>query len=143
MNKYKFNAGLYYVGDPCYAIQNDKDWEYVCDQIGDNNEAHFKFKGYNMWLHRTAWGDGSYLGSDGNLYAVDSGTIGVVRADSIKDEPDFLGIYAFIVFDKPFEVWYNKGTFYINDIVIHTDETSTDEYDEEDSWEDEEEEDGE
>ena len=79
------NTVKYYVGDLCYVM--DDAWSEVCDLIPfDNSEHEFELKdGRKFILFGTAYGDGSYSDFAGNSYGVDSGTIGAVKVDDIRD----------------------------------------------------------
>ena len=41
MNRIKLPAGKYFIGDPCYVIQ-DNDWQKVCDEM-------FNVDGTSRW----------------------------------------------------------------------------------------------
>lgn len=128
MEKYKFEAGRYYIGDPCYVITNEDEWEEVGAQTGwfgsepfaAYDENLFLLKGKECWANPTAWGDGCYFSSDGDEYWVDAGIIGIIPVECIDDSPEFRGGYMFNTFDKSFEVWYDNGVFHFGDIVIKT-----------------------
>jgi len=129
MEKITFDAGRYYIGDPCYVVTDDEEWEEIGAQTGwfgsepfaGYDENLFLKKGKECWAESTAWGDGCYQGSDGGEYWVDAGLIGIVPVEAIDDDvPDFRGGYAYHTFDKPFEVWYNDGVFHFGDITIDT-----------------------
>lgn len=93
---------LYYVGDLAYVTNSDE-WFTVCmldsfypgqdpdefDPMGylepENTSFEDDFAGRPFWLLKTAAGDGCYMGSDGKLYSVDSGTIGCIKVDDIKE----------------------------------------------------------
>ena len=80
--------GSYVIGDPCYAVP-DGDWlpllqscNYFEDPVGTvkDETRHFSVLAFG-----TKWGDGSYLGSDGNVYPVDAGLIGLVPVEMVED----------------------------------------------------------
>ena len=51
--KVTFPAGKYYIGDPCYVIDDDK-WSQVCDQIfKDGSES--RFNKYFDWFLKLLW----------------------------------------------------------------------------------------
>ena len=92
----------YYVGDLAYVLDTDQ-WDTVCwhdfglcpidgdyDPEGFLDPEAFSWEDpqaakpfYNF---STAYGDGCYSGSDGQLYCVDSGTIGCIRTDYADPE---------------------------------------------------------
>ena len=131
--KYTFPAGEYYVGDPCYAIDNAV-WDdliavtgcfgYNPDDLSDWNDGLYHYKYRPCWCHGTAYGDGMYRGSDGYHYAVDAGLIGIIPIEAVDMSEltsliDFTG-FRIKTFDKDFEVWYNDGVFHFGNIRIKT-----------------------
>ena len=74
-------AGKYYVGNPCYHINNEK-WSDYCDQVVFAQDKKTVFNGKNTCCFNTAYGDGCYQDQFGNNYGVDAGLIGVVELDS-------------------------------------------------------------
>lgn len=138
----RFPPGKYYVGDLCYVI---KDWDKFCDMtsVGDSVlDGHFAWEGKFLWTHGTAYGDGTYLDNHGREYAVDAGLIGVIPADLItKDNSNGCPIEdlgQILEFIRPFECSYEDGKFYIgDDVVIDTDPSYDDGYEDEDESEDE------
>lgn len=77
-----FGKGTYYIGDIGYVLKDsiyDHIWGDKCQyqsgtiKIKSKNGKHSKFV-----VDHTAYGDGGYKGSDGIIYGVDSGNIGVV-----------------------------------------------------------------
>jgi len=87
-------AGTYYLGDPCYAIAN-KQWGKFTDKtIGERKmgvtfEITINGKTGQCWADYTAYGDGGYDGSDGVVYGVDSGSIGLVPVELMENPEDF------------------------------------------------------
>jgi hypothetical protein len=75
----------YYVGDLCYVMHDC--WDEVCDVIfGPDFDGEGELEdGRKFILFNTAYGDGQYNDQDGNPYAVDSGTIGAIRVEDIRD----------------------------------------------------------
>lgn len=130
-------AGKYYVGDLCYCLSNK--WDQVCELIIDVNkhevlEGEFNLPdGTRFASLNTKYGDGTYSGSDGIGYAVDSGGIGCVLVDAVT-LPDHDG-YAIIEFKEPFKVYEEDGILYFGDLTIDTVGSGEEEYDEdEESW---------
>lgn len=144
-----FVAGTYYIGDPCYAFPNDgekaKLWDDWCTiMFNGSNEVKgwkkvFEFHGYKVATDSTVYGDGSYDGSDGRSYSVDSGTIGILPIEfvrSICEESDesLMRSGNIVTFDKPFIVTLDNGSFRFGHINIETE----DRYDEEEEdWDSE------
>lgn len=76
----------YYVGDLCYVMHDV--WDEVCSIVPfDNSETFFQLKdGREFYMMGTAFGDGLYSDQEGRTYGVDSGTIGAIRVEDIRDE---------------------------------------------------------
>lgn len=113
-------AGEYYIGDPCYVIEEWPAFLDVFEVAEDNDEDVFEYKGRNVFVHHTMHGDGLYDGSDGHEYGVDSGLIGVVPIGLVTKNGDG-GLGMRYKFDTPFTVAHSNGTFYIDTLVINTD----------------------
>lgn len=146
-------AGKYFVGDPCYAVPDDK-WMRVLEETGylglyANRESMENFpyppndgNKYGMWLFEgfaigassTKYGDGGYFDQNGNCYSVDSGTLGVVPIELIEsfDEYDLNTLGRIVDFPIPFTVEYSDGIVFIDDIEINTDPKHDDYDDDED-----------
>ena len=128
--------GSYVIGDPCYAVP-DKDWlpllqscNYFEDPIGTikDETRQFSVLGFS-----TKWGDGSYRGSDGNVYPVDAGLIGLVPVEMVEELADHDGDYDGVI------VKFDRDTLCVNDgsgklkfghITIDTDPSDEEEEDE-------------
>jgi hypothetical protein len=98
--------GSYVIGDPCYAVP-DKDWDgllqscnYFESPIGYVKDGVQKFPVLGFG---TKWGDGSYRGTDGRVYDVDAGLIGLVPVELVKN----LAEHTILVL--------NKDTLCVND----------------------------
>jgi hypothetical protein len=100
-------AGIYVIGDPCYAVPND-DWDdllescnYFQNPIGyvKRNFTHKVF----VLAFGTKWGDGCYRGTDDKEYPVDAGLIGLVPVEIVEGLADHDGDYDGVIvkFDKP------------------------------------------
>lgn len=73
--------GDYILGDPCYSVARE-DWIPLlegCDYF--TGQPIGSVSGREVLAFSTQYGDGIYLGSDGNEFPVDSGMIGLVPAD--------------------------------------------------------------
>lgn len=79
----KLQAGVYYIGDPCYVL-NDADYEEFCNL--SFSEPVFEFKGMRCFCGGTHSGDGSFKAKDIRFPSepplaeiwVDSGQIAVI-----------------------------------------------------------------
>jgi hypothetical protein len=73
-------AGRYYLCDPCYAVRDDQ-WNAWLDSL-DHDAGGIAYgvtaDGHPVFGFSTAYGDGSWVGSDGVLYYADAGMIGLV-----------------------------------------------------------------
>jgi hypothetical protein len=83
-------AGRYYIGDLCYVMHPE--WKEVCRLFFPANapprgvEGEFTLKdGRRFASFATAWGDGEYRSSINTLHSVDSGSIGCIRVEDIRD----------------------------------------------------------
>lgn len=116
-------AGDYYVGDLCYVVEN---WNEYCSFFfpGDGNTMHNGIftnnSGVKFANYGTAFGDGVYRDEEGNEYAVDSGSIGCIPVEAIR-EPHGLG--KIINFPTEFDCEFITpgGVIRIGDVFIHTD----------------------
>ena len=82
-------AGRYYIGDLCYAMKDD----VYNGVFGGNGYASgfYKTKDGIFLLNRTAYGDGSYKGSNDFDYGVDAGIIGIASMSVCNPEKDVYG----------------------------------------------------
>jgi len=134
-------AGKYYVGDPCYVIDNAK-WDDFLEAWyepfgGDGNKAAaavFEFEGHSVFVTDTNTGDGIFEDQHGAVYPVDAGMIAAIPVALVKrkinrDCPGWVAdcINARTTFGKRFEVGADKGRWIdngkriqIGNIVINT-----------------------
>jgi hypothetical protein len=105
--KHTFPPGKYYIGDLCYALQED-----IYDRV-------FGHHGYDEGLYSSelgsfmmygTGGDGEFKGSDGYAYPVDAGHIGIASLACCNPEKDVYGGKVF-AFDKPVECSFNDTAF--------------------------------
>jgi hypothetical protein len=101
-------AGTYYIGDLCYVLGND-----VYDKV-------FGGTGYSSGIYKekttdntfamsvTAWGDGQYEGSDGKMFLVDAGIIGICSASLMAKNDGGGHVYTF---DEPVTCRFQNGRF--------------------------------
>lgn len=129
MHRTTFPAGTYYIGDPCYAIE-DTDWMDYLDTYPKHSNPHIGwedgfvvYKGYGCWQAGTAFGDGEYKDKQRRKYPVDAGLIGIIPVilctQELLDNPSDYGLVK--TFTKPFDVWVTDGgTFHFDNITIPT-----------------------
>ena len=104
-------AGKYYIGDLCYVMHDE--WDEACTlffptyQSGRGVEGEFTLKdGRRFASFGTAYGDGTYNSNIGTEHMVDSGSIGCVQVEDIRDNTydDIESLGAIVEFTQPFEV---------------------------------------
>ena len=134
-----------YIGDICYAL-DDKIYDGIW---GHEDYADGKFRthdGLEFAVGSTAYGDGTYYGTDGTKYPVDAGVVGVVdlrlATKYSYEELEELGRIVpeadevkFFAEDGYFEIRVYKDGEKIDNIEIFTADDDCDEeddYDEED-----------
>ena len=133
----KVPAGVYVIGDPCYAIR-DEDWLPLLESCDYFNESVGEINGTRVVAFPTAYGDGVYKGTDGYDYGVDAGLIGLVPLEYLKGEMPNVHASSIIVFAQETSVWDDGGVLHFGHVVINT---TDEEEDDESYWEDEEEDD--
>jgi hypothetical protein len=116
-------AGNYYIGDLCYAL-SDEVYDNIFGGTGYSTGVYKeKSTGHLFAVGRTAWGDGEFEGSDGRLFGVDSGTIGICSAALMKKSGNGGHLYTF---GSPVKCHFKMGWFtffwdHYNSLDIHTD----------------------
>jgi hypothetical protein len=84
IKKATFPPGTYYIGDLCYALDEDL-YGRVFGQ--DYDSGHYSQKNnpnHVFMLSDTGIGDGAYRGTDGHEYCVDAGILGIA-SESVLD----------------------------------------------------------
>lgn len=132
---YVAEAGLYYIGDPCYVVR-DEDWAKLLDQVNYFDDDEQFYKGYKIMCKSTAYGDGMYDAKTdrGELVGrlpVDSGTIGIMPLECIDVTPKEImdkGLGVVVAFNN--NVWVEvpmgasrMGRFVFGNISVDTKET--------------------
>jgi len=98
--------GTYYVGDLCYALEDDiyhgvfGDKGYV-NGLYRNEEDFFLVSG-------TAFGDGEYVDTEGRSYSVDAGILGICPIALAKKGTDGGHV---VEFDGATECYFRAGMF--------------------------------
>ena len=120
-------AGRYYIGDLCYVMHNE--WHEVCDlffpldQVVRDVNGEFTLKdGRRFVSFGTAYGDGTYQSNISTSHSVDSGSIGCIRVEDIRDNTyaDIEQLGAIVEFDAPFEVSEDHGLIQFGHVQIET-----------------------
>lgn len=132
-------AGHYYIGDLCYVMHDE--WDECCnlffppgDNVGRGREGEFVLKdGRRFASFGTAYGDGTYRSSIGTNHCVDSGSIGCIRVEDIRDNTydDIERLGAIVEFDQPFEVFADTGMLVFGHVKIETNDEPWEDYDDE------------
>lgn len=134
--------GDYVISDPCYVLsdENYNNLIYSKTELDDNGNKKTEpikgvgeLNGISIFNHSTCWGDGSYRDSDDYVYGVDSGQIGcipmeLVDKDKLKNvvgkrtrkDGSVFYLIRKIHFPQNFECNYEKGVFFIGDVIIPT-----------------------
>jgi hypothetical protein len=114
----KLPAGKYYIGDPCYVI--DERWdEFLAPYWETDNGGVFDFSGREVCAFGTQYGDGAFPCSDGSVLGVDAGIIGAVPLDLCIGTPDVDGTV--ITFDEAFECYRESdGRMHFGDVSVMT-----------------------
>jgi len=120
-------AGKYFIGDLCYVMHPE--WDEVCDLMfpgrGGEVEGEMTLKdGRKFATFGTAYGDGEYQSNIGTSHGVDSGSIGCILVEDIKDDTydDLEEHGAIVEFTQPFEVRKENNSMLIfGHIRINTD----------------------
>lgn len=128
-------AGRYYIGDLCYVMHPE--WSECCELFFPHNhpprgiEGEFTLKdGRRFANFGTAYGDGIYRSNIDTLHSVDSGSIGCILADDIRDNQydstTIQQLGAFVDFAEPFEVLEDTGMIVFGHVRIETNEVPWD-----------------
>lgn len=89
MPSIRMPAGKYYIGDPCYVIN---EWDEFLSPMWDaDGESAFLWKGYECVVFHTAYGDGVY-DLNGFDIGVDSGCIGALPVEACSGNADRDGV---------------------------------------------------
>lgn len=109
-------AGTYYVGDPCYAISDDK-WDQFCDEHEKGVVVIDGFPSVGLF---TQHGDGVYYDNDYQTYGVDAGMLGAVDVRLAKNVEYAEGLMRKVTFEESFECYESKGVVHVGHIRIDT-----------------------
>ena len=117
--------GDYYLGDPCYVVQ---DWEdFLTEFWKFDRGGVFKFQGKTCAAFYTKYGDGQYEVVEGawGTLPVDAGMIGMIPM-SIAGDAGVAGVD--VELRQPAKCWESDGWLHFGDIVVNTtDEDQEDE----------------
>ena len=118
-------AGTYILGDPCYAVP-DGDWDELLQSCNffKNPIGYIKdgMQQFPVLAFSTRWGDGCYEGTDGCLYPVDAGLIGLVPVELVGTESLRSDLCTVVTFTKPVKCSTDgEGKLRFGSITIDTD----------------------
>lgn len=111
-------AGKYYIGDLCY-VMTDEEWDEFCSLTIKGNECldgEFQFAdGRRFATYGTVYGDGEYRSNIRTKHSVDSGSIGCIRVEDIRDIRarsfyDIESLGAIVDFQTDFVTGGGRGT---------------------------------
>jgi hypothetical protein len=123
--KNRLPAGEYYIGDPCYVIENDR-WDEWLELFWDNRPEVFDFDAADQIAFNTAYGDGAYDCSNGASLPVDAGIIGAIPMSIIKcGRPEVDGTV--VTFETAFTCEDRNGLLIFGDLEVDTDPSDNDE----------------
>lgn len=122
-------AGRYYIGDLCYVMHPE--WDEVCDLMFVPDDRGFPKEvegemvlkdGRRFATFSTYWGDGEYVSNIDTSHGVDSGSIGCIRVEDIRDTTygNIEDLGAVVEFDTEFEVSKHGGLLKFGNVEIET-----------------------
>lgn len=119
----KIPAGTYFLGDPCYAVE-DADWTpllHSCDFFDGSAKGTLP-SGEHVVAFSTAYGDGEYHSQFGDAFPVDAGLIGLVpwtgSETQVEAVKDLLGIK--VTFETDTNAFSDDGVLVFGHIEIDT-----------------------
>ena len=127
-------AGRYYIGDLCYVMHPE--WNECCELFfapgapGRGVEGEFTLQdGRRFANFGTAYGDGTYSSNMSTAHSVDSGSIGCIRVEDIRDNEygNIESLGAIVEFKESFEVSARAGILTFGHVEIDTAEGSDEE----------------
>ncbi len=112
--------GEYWVGDPCYVIDNGE-WPAFSKSI-DRHSGHSQYLGRHSAVFNTAYGDGTYPDGDGRQYPVDTGQIGAIpRALATKNKEKMESLGRLVTSHEPLDCSADEeGRLRFGEIIIYT-----------------------
>lgn len=76
----------FYIGDICYALADEVYFGIWGGNDFKDGQHHVSETDLDFAVASTAFGDGVYLGSNGFLYGVDAGNIGIVPLELVEKD---------------------------------------------------------
>ena len=102
-------AGAYYIGDLCYAFNEDF-YDNVFGDTGYSGGLYKKDHSFFL-VDGTSAGDGTYSDTYGREFLVDAGIIGICSKDLIDHESPSLGGGHIHIFKEPVKCIFKDGLF--------------------------------
>jgi hypothetical protein len=128
MFKKNFPKGTYYIGDPCYVV-DDEHWSQLLDDTDYFQKEDQSYKGHQILAGDTAYGDGTYVDNFRREYGVDAGLIGILPIEAVDNKYGNIEELGSIVeFENDFVVEINNGAFKFGNIIINTADEDDDYY---------------
>ena len=132
-------AGRYFVGDPCYVIDDVKWMDFLEKGTFAGNDM-IEFEGGFAGCVNTESGDGEYYAEGGyppGPFPVDAGLLGAVSENLIRKDFDVaqlaeLGVM--VDFKRPFTVTREGSVVAIGHICIETGGSTGEEEEDDDNW---------
>lgn len=145
MIKHTLTAGEYYVGDPCYVLEDrlyydvvlpalhaypesqlPEDLDDVVDYLDNyriKQKSLMHIRGRKCVVFSTEWGDGEYQDQLGNVYGVDSGLIACIPVELLTEEVLKIAhnLGRVQMFEQDFVCGSENAYLTFGDIVIDTD----------------------
>ena len=121
-------AGEYWVGDPCYAVPDERwmEWLEAADYENQDRYLVAELDGQPVLGINTAYGDGVFYDVVGDEYPVDAGLIGLTPVGTAVPEP--FGSHR-VRFAEPVECYFedHRGVIVLGSIRVETDPREDDE----------------
>jgi hypothetical protein len=128
-------AGTYVLSDPCYAVPDD-DWMPLLESCDFFELPIGTVREHKVYAFSTMYGDGSYHGSDGFLYGVDAGLIGLTPIELVGEKEmgelfnEKFPLGTKVTFTERTHCYRTpEGLLKFGDIYIATGDNDEDEYD--------------
>jgi hypothetical protein len=111
-------AGKYYLGDPCYSI--NESWNDILKQYKNFKEPLIDVLEGQILAFKT--GDGEYPSNAGRKFCVDSGLLGLVPVELAEKELQGRQVFNSMIVDfrEPTLCKKVKGKLYFDRVVIDT-----------------------
>ena len=117
MKQATIQPGKYYLGDPCYSL--NESWDFFLKQTDCFRKSSIaEVDGHQILAFKTKWGDGSYRSNTGRVFYVDAGMIGLVPIELSQEKEPFNSMV--IEFSEPTLCKSVKGKLYFGRVVIDT-----------------------